>query len=64
MYNTIELYKGVIFIAVSAEIRAVPRPDNTIVNDSSRDGSNRYSVRELASSKYVPGAIRSPETGR
>jgi hypothetical protein len=43
----------VIFVAVPEAIRKVPRPVNTIVEDNGRDGPNRYSVRERASTKYI-----------
>ena len=40
-------------MAVPQDIRAVPRPVNTIVDDSGRDGPKRFAVRQRASSKYV-----------
>ena len=42
-------------MAVPAEIRAVPRPVNTIVDDSGTNSPKRYAVRQRASSKYIPG---------
>ena len=51
-------------MAVPAEIRAVPRPVNTVVDDSGRDGPKRYAVRERASSKYVPGGNPQPRNGK
>nr|WP_302144315.1 hypothetical protein [uncultured Schaedlerella sp.] len=58
------LYKGVIFIAVPADIRAVPRPVNTIVDDNGQDGPKRYAVRQRSSSKYVPGGNPQPRNGK
>lgn len=40
-------------MAVPAKIRAVPRPVNTIVDDSGREGPKRYAVRQRSSSKYT-----------
>lgn len=51
-------------MAVPAEIRAVPRPVNTIVDDSGKDGPKRYAVRQRASSKYVPGGNPQPHNGK
>lgn len=36
-------------MAVPADIRAVPKPTNTIVDDSGRDEPKRYAVREQSS---------------
>ena len=47
-------------MAVSEEIRAVPRPKNTIVEDSGRDGPKRYAVRERAHTVYVAGGNPQP----
>lgn len=47
-------------MAVPAEIRAVPRPVNTIVDDSGKDSLKRYAVRQRSSSKYVPGGNPQP----
>ena len=51
-------------MAVPADIRAVPRPTNTIVDDSGRDGPKRYAVRERASTKYVAGGNPQPRNGK
>lgn len=51
-------------MAVPADIRAVPRPVNTIVDDSGRDGPKRYAVRERASTKYVAGGNPQPRNGK
>lgn len=49
---------------VPAEIRAVPRPVNSIVDDSGHDGPKRYAVRQRSSSKYVAGGNPQPHNGR
>ena len=51
-------------MAVPADIRVVPRPKNTIVDDSGRDGPKRYAVRERASTKYVAGGNPQPRNGK
>ena len=51
-------------MAVPAEIRAVPRPVNTIVDDSGKDSLKRYAVRQRSSSKYVPGGNPQPRNGK
>lgn len=51
-------------MAVPEDIRAVPRPVNTIVDDSGRDGSKCFAVRQSASSKYMPGGNPQPRNGR
>ena len=51
-------------MGVPADIRAVSRPVNTIVDDSGRDGPKRYAVRERASTKYVPGGNPQPRNGK
>lgn len=51
-------------MAVPAEIRAVPRPVNTIVDDSGRDGPKRYAVRERSYTKYVAGGNPQPHNGK
>lgn len=51
-------------MAVPAEIRAVPRPKNTIVDDSGHDGPKRYAVRQRASTKYVAGGNPQPHNGK
>lgn len=49
---------------VPESVRKVPRPKNTIVEDSGRDSDLRYSVRERAGSKYVSGHNPSPRNGK
>ncbi len=49
---------------VPAEIRAVPRPVNTIVDDSGHDGPKRYAVRQRTSTKYVAGGNPQPHNGK
>ncbi len=51
-------------MSVPAEIRAVQRPKNTIVDDNGRSGPNRYSVRQRTSSKYVSGGNPQPHNGK
>ncbi len=51
-------------MAVPPEIRAVPRPKNTVVVDSGRDGPKRYSVRERRGVKYIKGGNPQPCNGR
>ena len=51
-------------MAVPEEIRAVPRPKNTIVEDSGRDGPKRYAVRERAHTVYVAGGNPQPHNGK
>ena len=51
-------------MAVPADIRAVQRPKNTIVDDSGREGPKRYAVRERASIKYVAGGNPQPRNGK
>ena len=51
-------------MAVPAEIRAVPRPVNTIVDDSGTNSPKRYAVRQRASSKYIPGGNPQPKNGK
>ncbi len=51
-------------MAVPADIRAVPRPKNTIVDDSGREGPKRYAVRERSSTKYVAGGNPQPHNGK
>ena len=51
-------------MTVPAEIRAVPRPVNTIVDDSGTNSPKRYAVRKRASSKYVPGGNPQPKNGK
>mgnify|MGYP001025579552 FL=1 len=51
-------------MAVPADIRAVKRPVNTIVDDSGRDGPKRYAVRKRAGEKYVQGGNPQPRNGK
>ena len=51
-------------MAVPAEIRAVPRPKNTVVSDTGRDGPKRYPVRERQGVKYVQGGNPQPRNGK
>lgn len=51
-------------MAVPTEIREVPRPKNTIVEDSGAKSLRRYSVRERSSSKYIPGHNPQPHNGK
>ena len=51
-------------MAVPEEVRAVPRPVNTIVDDSGTNSPKRYAVRLRASSKYVPGGNPQPKNGK
>ncbi len=48
----------------TAEIRAVPRPVNTVVDDSGHDGPKRYAVRQRTSTKYVAGGNPQPHNGK
>ena len=49
---------------VPADIRAVPRPVNTIVDDNGENGPKRYAVRQRGSSKYVSGGNPQPKNGK
>lgn len=49
---------------VPETIRKVARPVNTVVEDSGRDGPNRYIVRERSSIRYVPGGNPQPKNGK
>ena len=49
---------------VPETIRKVARPVNTVVEDSGRDGPNRYLVRERSSIRYVPGGNPQPKNGK
>lgn len=51
-------------MGVPAEIRKVARPRNTVVDDSGRDGVNRYSVRERSGVKYVKNGNPQPGNGK
>lgn len=50
-------------MAVPAEIRAIPRPKNTIVEDTKRPGPKQFIVRERAGSKYVSHGNPQPRNG-
>ncbi len=49
---------------VPPEIRAVPRPKNTIVEDRGRDGPKRFAVRERGAIKWIPGKNPQPHNGK
>ena len=49
---------------VPEDIRKVPRPSNTVVQDSGKDGPKRYSVRERTGIRYVPGGNPQPINGK
>ena len=51
-------------MSVPESIRKVPRPKNTVVEDSGRNSEMRYSVRERAGEKYVRGHNPSPRNGK
>jgi len=51
-------------MGVPEAIRNVERPKNTIVDDSGREGVNRYSVRERSGIKYVKHGNPQPGNGR
>ena len=51
-------------MGVPAEILAVPRPVNTIVEDRHTDSAKRYAVRERAGVKYVKGHNPMPVNGK
>lgn len=51
-------------MAVPIEIRQIPRPVNTIVEDSGRNGPKRYAVRQRSSTKYVSGGNPQPHNGK
>jgi len=51
-------------MAVPENVRRVERPVNTIVDDSGRDSAYRYSVRERAGAKCVPGGNPQPRNGK
>ena len=51
-------------MGVPENIRSVERPTNTIVEDSGRDGVNRYSVRARSGVKYIKGGNPQPGNGR
>ena len=49
---------------VPEDIRTVPRPVNTIVDDSGHDSPKRYAVRQRSSTKYVSGGNPQPRNGK
>lgn len=51
-------------MAVPTEIRAVPRPVNTVIDDNGKDGPKRYAVRQRGVSKYVRGGNPQPHNGK
>ncbi len=51
-------------MGVSEKIRHVDRPKNTIVEDSGRDGVNRYSVRVRSGVKYIKNGNPQPGNGK
>lgn len=51
-------------LPVPIDIRNVPRPLNSIVQDSGIDGPKRYRVRERAGTRYVPGGNPQPINGK
>lgn len=51
-------------MAVPDNIRSIPRPVNTIVENNGREYPNRYAVRERRSTKYVPIGNPQPQNAR
>ena len=51
-------------MGVPESVRKVPRPVNTVVGDSGKDGPNRYPVRERDGVIYVPGGNPQPKNGK
>ncbi|MFA6680324.1 MAG: hypothetical protein WCR96_07560 [Candidatus Methanomethylophilaceae archaeon] len=51
-------------MGVPEAIRSVERPKNTVVDDSGREGINRYSVRERSGIKYVKNGNPQPGNGK
>jgi len=51
-------------MGVPEAVRSVERPKNTVVDDSGRDGVNRYSVRERSGIKYIQHGNPQPGNGR
>ncbi len=49
---------------VPADIRVVPRPVNTIIDDSGHDSPKRYAVRQRSTIKYVAGDNPQPHNGK
>lgn len=54
------LYIEAVMMAVPENIRKDPRPINTIVEDNSREGPNRYAVHERHSVNYVASGNPQP----
>ena len=52
------LYLGGDFMAVPAEVRAVPRPVNTVIDDNGKDSPKRYAVRQRGGSVDASQRIR------
>ena len=50
-------------MTVPAEIRAVQRPKNTIVENTGRPGPKQYIVRERAGSRYIEHGNPQPHNG-
>lgn len=51
-------------MAIPEEIRKVPRPANTVVVETGREGPNHYAVRERNGVKYVAGGNPQPQNGK
>ena len=51
-------------MGVPAEVRAVKRPTNTIVEDRGKDTPLRYAVRERSFIKYSSGGNLQPHNGK
>ena len=51
-------------MAVPAEIRAVPRPVNTVIDDNGKDSPKRYAVRQRGGANMSQAATRSLITGK
>ena len=51
-------------MGVPLEIRQVPRPKNTIVDDNKRPGPFQYAVRERSGVSYVSGGNPKPRNGK
>ena len=51
-------------MAVPAEVRAVPRPVNTIIEDTKSEGPKRFIVRARSSVKYIPNGNPQPINGK
>ena len=51
-------------MAIPESIRKVLRPVNTVVQDTGREGSKRYIVRERKSIKYISNQNPQPVNGK